>query len=115
MNGQCTLTFLAQNCSKRVCSETALFHVSQNRFNQKFKTELVFNIQPSDLIHKHCHIITLRCCTQQKRYNLENKMLIEIKKKQGKIESNQCWLMFFCSSHMQWSHIQGSVAVTAHK
>ena len=81
----CISTFLAQNCSKRVCGEAALFHVSQNGFNQEFKTELVFNIQPGDLIHKHGHIITLRCSTKQKRYNLENKMLIKIIiKKQGK-------------------------------
>ena len=76
----CISTFLAQNCGKRVCSKVALFHVSQNRFNQEFKTELVFNIQLGDLIHKHGHIVTLRCSTEQKCYNLESKMLIGIKK-----------------------------------
>ena len=75
----CIPTFLAQNCGKRVCSEAALFHVSQNWFNQEFKTELVFNIHLGDLIHKHLHIVTLRCSTEQKCYNLEiNKMFIEI-------------------------------------
>ena len=98
-------TFLAQNCGKRVCSQAALFHVSQNGFNQEFKTELVFNIQLGDLIHKHSHIVTLRCSTEQKGYNLENKKLIEILKKRATYMWTRATAVImviraFCSSHI---------------
>ena len=100
MHVQFISTFLAQNCGKRVCSKAALFHVSQNGFNQEFKTELVFNIQLGDLIHKHGYIVTLRCSTEQKRYDLENKTLIEIKKK-GKIHVDSSYSCIGCQCILQ--------------
>ena len=59
-------TFSAQNVIKWLFCQATRVQLSQDRLDQIFESELIFNVHTGDLVYKYGHILTLCCSIKQK-------------------------------------------------